>query len=235
MDLSSIFDYVPPQPKRARAEAGSGGPSPDGPADDHQATGDIGEDLLEAMMTELGLTAGDADGDDGAFDARAWLRDVCAPLDAGVADDILDELAALQKDDPGSDTDHDHGHEVDRASGEPEDADAAPVAPHGPRVGDRWVALGLQSSDGCSFSDACGKRVGKIHRIGTSGIKATCQLHAGCVCWLTSMPNGIEQAQLDLATWLSKAAPPLSFSGDVHRDSGDDLKRTYGMRPRRRK
>ena len=63
-----------------------------------------------------------------------------------------------------------------------------------------------------------------------AGLKAVCQTHRDCVCWLSEVASGKPNAMVSLMRWGGAGA---STSREEHRLAGAELKRLFGMRPRR--
>ena len=63
-----------------------------------------------------------------------------------------------------------------------------------------------------------------------AGLKAVCQTHRDCVCWLSEVAAGNPNAMVSLMRWGGAGA---STSREEHRLAGAELKRLFGMRPRR--
>jgi hypothetical protein len=85
------------------------------------------------------------------------------------------------------------------------------------------------------FVDHAGRRIGKIHSVGTGNAKkATCKVHPQCVCWVTPR-IGTSTAVLlqDLEAWLSEAAGESPASAATHLASAYHVKVRYGMKARK--
>ena len=81
------------------------------------------------------------------------------------------------------------------------------------------------------FCNQAGLQVGMIHGIGP-GQKATCQVHADCVCWV-SRQAGSQELGSALKGWLREVAGAEPPTAAQHAASAYSLKVEFGMRPRR--
>lgn len=98
----------------------------------------------------------------------------------------------------------------------------------------RWADLPVRNVGALKFVDEQGARLGELHYVGETGIKATCSRHMPkCICWLTRTLFGLQRAEDDLVRWLAEAV--ASDSGpQQHAASAAALKVSYGMKPKAR-
>lgn len=90
---------------------------------------------------------------------------------------------------------------------------------------------------GASASSSGHRPIGVFHQLRANNMKATCRMHKNCVLWLTLRGQSAEEAEDDLAKWVSLAsAAGGGISEDAHWQAAQVLKRSYGMvlRPPRR-
>ena len=81
------------------------------------------------------------------------------------------------------------------------------------------------------FCNQAGLQVGLIHRIGP-GQKATCKVHADCVCWVSRQADSQELGSA-LKGWLREMASAEPPTAAQHAASAYRLKVAFGMRPRK--
>ena len=97
------------------------------------------------------------------------------------------------------------------------------------------VHHGVLREDGGKFFLVGGGRIaGRVHHLNETSVKATCSLHAKCMCWVTGhkCPEGKTREDLrpDLIEWLAQGVPPCT--SESHACSARELKRQWGMRVR---
>lgn len=81
------------------------------------------------------------------------------------------------------------------------------------------------------FCNQAGLQVGLIHCIGP-GQKATCKVHADCVCWVSRQADSQELGSA-LKGWLREMASAEPPTAAQHAASAYRLKVEFGMRPRK--
>ena len=97
------------------------------------------------------------------------------------------------------------------------------------------AALSIECRSNTWHDKATGRPVGRLHRIGRHW-KATCRLHASCVCYLSvpALPGSDLEAQRDLLQWLDDASQQ-GCAHEQHQEASTRLKRDkYHMRVRTR-
>ena len=120
---------------------------------------------------------------------------------------------------------------------EVEEAAAAPPAPVPLPSAEDQLAQTLAD---LGWSDASTSNIFYFNEIETghralvifplAGLKAVCQKHRDCVCWLSEVAAGNPNAMVSLMRWGGAGA---STSREEHQLAGAELKRLFGMRPRR--
>jgi hypothetical protein len=121
--------------------------------------------------------------------------------------------------------DAEHEPPVDAEHEPPADAEHEPPA-------DEVHELPLREIRG-KLSTGSGRLVGQLHTVG-KGPKATCKVHASCVCWVSLHSAGDADAlRQDLTAWVSEAAGDPPASAEQHQISAYHLKVKWGMKPRK--
>lgn len=237
-DLLAIFDREPhdpvlhPRPAAQRQR----------PAAPRRADENNDDAWVNSLVEELGLNVQDQSD---AADPVNMLRSMCSPEEALTVEAILDELQRLDDEDlDGEEQAEPAGAGQDGAGERNEPGDAAgdgdgAAEAAGPEP-EAAEADPLVCEGGGVYVDRTGNRVGRIHWIGQSSVKATCHIHRSCNCWLTKTPNGRDQAVQDLETWFREAlgGPGPGAAGATagqHDESATELKISYGMRIKRRR
>jgi hypothetical protein len=164
-------------------------------------------------------------------------------------DAILDALAAHQEEPPPEGSDDEAGLAIAELAGAAAEGDREDEVPElagaEPGVAELAAADEVPGPEPAAppppdplvelrsgvFGNQAGLQVGLIHCIGP-GQKATCKVHADCVCWVSRQadPQELGSALKGWLRELTSAEPPTAAQ---HRVSAYHLKVKFGMRPRK--
>ena len=141
-------------------------------------------------------------------------------------DAILDALVAHHEEPSPEGSDDEAGLASAGLAGAAAEGDREDEVPAAPPPPDPLVELRRGV-----FCNQAGLQVGLIHRIGP-GQKATCKVHADCVCWVSKQADSQELGSA-LKGWLQEMASAEPPTAAQHAASAYRLKVAFGMRPRK--
>ena len=220
VDFMNMFDE--PRQSLWRDDAGTGAPGA-AAAEDEELDGDgdpaDAQPIQEELAAALGLLPEVVDLPEIAELADALQAELLVP------DDFWQELQVVLGELRTAGNDHNDGEEEDAEHEPPVDAEHEPPA-------DEVHELPLREIRGKLWTGS-GRLVGQLHTVG-KGPKATCKVHASCVCWVSLHSAGDADALLqDLTAWVSEAAGDPQASAEQHQISAYGLKVKWGMKPRK--
>lgn len=91
-----------------------------------------------------------------------------------------------------------------------------------------------QTLDWSFFRLDDGRAIGKIHAVGTGGLKGTCRVHQRCVLWL-SCASRMPEGENAIVRWFGSAATDQPVDASSHADLARDIKISFGMCVRQRR
>lgn len=231
-------DFMPlldgePRPRRSRPDV----PQEDTATREPSVAGPTAKEMASMVAAALGMP------EDEVPDAQLFVAgfgdldaELLVPDDfAEEVDVVMDALATAAQPDTvplgeGSDEEEAEGAPGGAAEDEAEAGRERPPVEAAEEVAVANEVACVERQPGV-FVNSAGKVIGQLHRVG-AGRKATCRIHAHCVCWVSRQcdPPALEAS---LRAWLAEVATQKPATAAVHAVSAYHLKMEYGMKPRK--